>query len=233
MLSLGWTCVAGAEVARVQGVVDGDSLRLADGRDVRLIGINTPEFGKDGRPDQPLAAVARDRTRTLVQRRTVRLRYDDERFDRYGRTLAYAELPDGRELQEALLREGLAWFVAIPPNLARVSAYRAAEAQARAARRGVWALAAYQPLPAGRLTHDDTGFARILGTIAGVSYADGTALLRLTARVHLTLPYAGRDFPQAPETLVGKRVLARGWLTEYKNELRMRITHPAMLELLP
>lgn len=232
-LALLFGAAAPAELARVQQVLDGDSLRLVDGREVRLIGINAPEFGRDGRPHQPLAAAARERVRALVRARTVRLRYDDERFDRYGRALAYVELPDGRELQETLLREGFAWFVAIPPNVARLSSHRAAESQARRARRGIWALEAYRPIPAERLTPDDTGFARIVGTADRVSYDDGAAVLWLTARVHLMFPRAGGESPYAPRTLVGKRVLARGWLTEYKNGLRLRITHPAMLEVLP
>lgn len=232
-LVLAWTTGAYAELVRVRSVLDGDSLRLTDGREVRLIGINTPEFGKDGRPDQPLAAAARDRTRTLVQNRTVRLDYDAERFDRYGRTLAYVALADGRELQETLLHEGLAWFVAIPPNIARLAAHRAAETRAHRVGRGIWGLAAYAPVPAERLTRADTGFLRIVATVVSVDYRDGSALLHLAASVHLALPHVSGDFRQVPETLVGKRVLARGWLAEYKNALRMRITHPAMLEPLP
>src|SRR5687767_12005955 len=41
-----------AESVRVTQVLDGDSFRLSDGREVRLIGINTPEFGKNGKPNE-------------------------------------------------------------------------------------------------------------------------------------------------------------------------------------
>ncbi len=232
-LALASAAAAETEWARVQWVLDGDSVRLADGRDVRLIGINAPELGKEDRPDQPLAAAARERLRALAQDRTVQLIYDAERLDRHGRTLAYLVLADGGDPQEILLREGLAWFVAVPPNVARLPRYRAAEAQARSARRGVWAVKQYEPIPAERLRRGDTGFARITGTVAAVHYHEGTAALQLTDFVHLALPYPSSDFPQTPQALVGKRILARGWLTEYKNGLRMRVTHPAMLELLP
>ena len=50
----------------VQRVVDGDTLRLSDGRSVRMIGLNTPELGKQGRSDEPFAVAARKRLETLV-----------------------------------------------------------------------------------------------------------------------------------------------------------------------
>lgn len=213
--------------------LDGDSLLLADDRQVRLVGINAPDFGKNGRPDQPLARIARDRASVLTRGRTVRLVYDAERHDRYGRLLAYVFLPDGRELQEILLREGLAWFVAIDPNIARLTAHRAAEAEARAFRRGIWAEPQYEAVPAERLSPADTGFVRFSGLVVAVERHGDAIELQLTPQVRLVIaPSVLAAFGQSPQALRGKRVLARGWLAEYKNHLRLRITHPAMLELL-
>lgn len=225
------TAAADGEIARVVRVYDGDSLWLADGREVRLIGINAPELGRDGTPDQPLARAARDRTNLLVRGKAVRLVYDAERFDHYGRTLAYVVLPDGRDLQEILARDGLAWFVAIAPNVTRRDTYRHAEAEARAANRGIWSRPEYLPIAADRLSARQTGFQRISGTVKQVDEHGDWVLLRLAPGIALTIARSP-DFP-APEHYAGKRVLARGWVTEYKNELRMRITDPAMLEELP
>ena len=214
-------------MARVLWAYDGDSLRLADHREVRLIGINAPELGHDGKPDQPLAETARNRADRLVRGQTVTLRYDSERVDRYGRTLAYVFLSDGQDVQEILLREGLAWFVAIAPNIANRDRYRTAEAQARNARRGIWSLAEYDPTPAERLTPRDTGFRLVVGTVVRVDYHAQWALLHLAPGVALTMPSA------AARSFVRKRIVARGWLTAYKDGLRMRITDPAMIETLP
>jgi micrococcal nuclease len=220
------------ETARVLWAHDGDTLRLFDQRDVRLIGINAPEIGRDGKPDEPLAVAARDRVSQLVRGRRVQLRYDNERFDRHGRTLAYVFLSDGRDLQEILLREGLAWFVAIAPNVVHRDRYRAAEAEARAGHHGIWSLPDYDPVPAERLTRRDTGFRRIVGTVMRVEEHQGWAMLRLAQHVELTIP-RGVNGP-APTSLAGRRIVARGWLTAYKkNSLRMRITDPTMLETLP
>ena len=51
----------------VRQVVDGDTLRLVDGRSVRLIGINAPEIGRKGRTSEPYAEAARRRLQALVK----------------------------------------------------------------------------------------------------------------------------------------------------------------------
>jgi len=221
-----------AETVRVQRALDGDSLLLADGRRVRLIGINAPELGRDGAPDEPLAAAARDRTMALVRNQAIRLVDDVERHDRHGRTLAYADLTDGRDLQELLIREGLSWFVAVAPNTARLDRYRVAEAEARRAGRGIWGRADYAPVPAEALAPGRTGFLRVSGTVSSGRRRGDAVELHLTAQVRLLI-LGAHGFPRMARSLVGKRVVARGWLTEYKNGLRMRITHPAMLEVAP
>lgn len=61
-------CPAPASVApvHVQRVVDGDTVRLKDGRSVRMIGINAPETGKKGRSGEPFAVAAHQRLQALV-----------------------------------------------------------------------------------------------------------------------------------------------------------------------
>lgn len=219
------------QVAQVRWALDGDSLLLADNRQVRLLGINTPEFGKDGKPDQPFARAARDRASALTRGQRVRLVQDEERKDRHGRMLAYAELLDGRDVQQILLEEGLAWYVAVPPNTARLERYRAAEAQARNNRRGFWGTNAYEPIVATRLSPKQTGFQRIGGTITNVRiFNDGVeATLTPTVRIVIAASVMA-ELHQEPQRLRGKRILARGWVTEYKGRLRLRLKHPAMLE---
>ena len=219
---------AAAALGHMARAFDGDSLQLADGRELRLLGINAPEFGRDGAPDQPLAAAARARVEQLADGRALRLRFGPEREDHYGRLLAYVELPDGRELQEVLLEEGLAWVVAIAPNVAHVEAYRAAEARARRQRRGVWALEAYRPVPAERLRANQTGFHRVAGTVRSARVRGQRLELALAPHFRLVVPRSFQSLLGADP--VGKRVVARGWVSAYRRQLRLRISHPAMLE---
>jgi micrococcal nuclease len=137
----------------VERVVDGDTLVVRDGERavrVRLIGIDTPELhpsakldaqvrrGWDARVIRRLGRRATERTRRLVEGRTVRLELDVETHDRYGRLLAYVHVGDA-SVAETLLREGWATTLTIPPNVRYVERFRRLEAEARAARRGLWA----------------------------------------------------------------------------------------------
>jgi len=135
--------------ARVGRVVDGDTIILAEGPHVRYIGIDTPEpRRRDGGrwvdDPEPFAREATDANRRLVDGRRVRLEYDVETHDRYGRLLAYVYVagPDGRELfvNAELLRQGMAQQLTIPPNVKFAQEFRAIAAEARQAKRGLWSV---------------------------------------------------------------------------------------------
>ncbi len=128
------------ELHRVLRAVDGDTLLLADHTRIRLIGVNAPETVKPDTPVQPFGPEASRFTHQFCDGREVRLEYDQERTDQYGRTLAYVY--DGnRLLNEELLRNGLAhWERHYHYSNAMKDRFRAAEAEARAARRGLWSL---------------------------------------------------------------------------------------------
>ena len=91
----------------VQRVVDGDTLLLADRTRVRLLGIDTPETKKEGTPVEPFGPEATEFTKQFIGGKTVRLEFDRERFDDYGRVLAFVFV-DGVMLNEQLVENGLA-----------------------------------------------------------------------------------------------------------------------------
>jgi micrococcal nuclease len=99
-----------AEDVHVEWVPDGDTLYLKDGRWVRLLGIDAPEMGGGGSPEQFHARESRDFLRRLVEGRPIRLKPDTLEKDRYDRFLAYVYLPDGRMANEIMVKEGLAFF---------------------------------------------------------------------------------------------------------------------------
>jgi micrococcal nuclease len=124
---------------RVVRVVDGDTLVLADLADrVRLIGANTPETVKPNSPVEPCGPEAAAFTSDFVSGGEVRLEFDGQPRDKYGRILAYVWVGD-RMLNEELIRAGLARAELQYSYSAAVKArFRRAESDARAARRGVW-----------------------------------------------------------------------------------------------
>src|SRR5690606_5958204 len=85
------------ERAQVAQVVDGDTLRLRDGRTVRLLAINAPELANDGNPEQPLARASREAVVAFIAgTEFVQLSFESRRADRYGRILAHVTHPSGR-----------------------------------------------------------------------------------------------------------------------------------------
>src|SRR4051812_2509746 len=129
----------GESTARVERVVDGDTIGLAGGERVRYIGVDTPEAVKPGTPVQCYAKAASHFNARLVEGRRVRLRYDAERQDRYGRTLAYVfRSQDGLFVNAELVRRGYATTLTIPPNVAHADDFRQLARGARRAGRGLW-----------------------------------------------------------------------------------------------
>jgi micrococcal nuclease len=100
--------------------------------------MDAPEMERDGRPAEFLAHESKDYVTGLIQGKTVRLEYDRERYDRYGRLLAYLYLPDGAMVNLAVVRQGLARVYSRPPNLRHLEELNAAQQEAMAAGRGLW-----------------------------------------------------------------------------------------------
>jgi endonuclease YncB( thermonuclease family) len=119
--------LAGPRVARV---LDGDSVVLSDGRQVRYLGINSPEV------DQPFSDEARALNRRLVEGKDVRLELDGQPTDRYGRTLAYVYVGD-QFINGEVVRAGLAHLLVFHP-LRHYDTLVARQREAREASRGMW-----------------------------------------------------------------------------------------------
>jgi micrococcal nuclease len=126
------------QTALVVQVVDGDTLVLAGGIKVRVLGIDAPELERDGRPADFLAHKAKAALTELTLDRTVSLSYDRLRYDHYGRLLAYLWLSDHNLVNAALVRRGLARVYAIAPNLLYQKDLLTAQQEAIEAQRGVW-----------------------------------------------------------------------------------------------
>ncbi len=123
---------------RVERVIDGDTLLLANHARVRLQGIDTPETVKPDHPVEAWGLEATAFTREFVAGGTVRLQFGLERKDQYDRFLAFVWVGD-RMLNEELVRAGLATaelgFHYRPAMKRRMAA---AEDEAKAAKRGMW-----------------------------------------------------------------------------------------------
>ena len=126
------------EWVTVKRVNDGDTVQLTDGRRVRYIGVNAPEINHERNTAEPFGFEARARNIELLGSRRIRLEFDIERFDDYGRTLAYVFLPDGSMVNEKLLQSGLAYCLYWMPNVKYEARLLKAQRQAMQNRCGMW-----------------------------------------------------------------------------------------------
>jgi micrococcal nuclease len=124
--------------APVARVIDGDTLVLQGGVRVRVLGIDAPEMEKNGQPAEFLAHKAKAVLSDLTRGQRLHLEYDRQRYDHYGRLLAYLFLPDGTFINAELVRQGLARVYFHPPNERYRDRLLAAQREALEAQRGVW-----------------------------------------------------------------------------------------------
>jgi micrococcal nuclease len=128
------------ERALVTRVIDGDTVEVSiAGHDdeVRYIGIDTPETVKPGTPVQCFGPQASSFNHRLVEGRRVRLVFDRERRDVYGRLLAYVYLGP-RFVNARLVSLGYARTLTIPPNDAHAGLFHHLARAAGLAGRGLW-----------------------------------------------------------------------------------------------
>ncbi len=142
---------------KVIRVYDGDTFkcRLESGEEikVRLIGIDTPESGRNrkayrdakrsGRSVEEIIRLGKKAsafTKKLIPPGTiVYLETDVQLHDRYGRLLAYVYLPDGRMLNEILVEEGYATVYTFPPNVRYAERFAELQRKAMREKKGLWA----------------------------------------------------------------------------------------------
>ena len=220
------------EEARVAFVYDGDTVRLEDGRKVRLAGINAPEVAKKEQAGEPLADEARAYlSRLLEGNRMVRLRHEEERRDRYGRLLAHPFLQDDSNVEERLLEAGLAQQLVVPPNRWHSSCYQRVEQRALQQRRGLWRLDYYQPLREAPARANDGRFRVIGGTVTRVAESRKSIWLNLDSGMAVRIArhdvryFADMDL----HALKGQPVVARGWLKHNGQHYQTTVRHPSAL----
>jgi micrococcal nuclease len=123
---------------RVRRVIDGDTVLLANGARVRLIGVDAPESVKPDWPVESWGPEAAEFTRRFLVGGLARLQFDRERLDRFDRYLAYVWVDD-RMLNEELVRAGLARVERkFRYSQTMKRRFERAEEQAQIERRGIW-----------------------------------------------------------------------------------------------
>jgi micrococcal nuclease len=222
-------------------VVDGDTLFLDNGLQVRLVGIQAPKLPL-GRPNfrkWPLADEAKTALESLAMGRLLQLSYGGSRRDRYGRALAHLHDIDGLWIQGELLRRGWARVYSFRDNRAAIPQMLALEEEARRHRRGIWGLEWYRILTPDEAGRRIGSFQLVEGRVMRADLVRGRLYVNFGAdwRTDFTIsvePRNLRSFDAAGfdyAGLAGRLIRVRGWLKEF-NGPAIRVTHPEQIELL-
>lgn len=140
---------------KVIQVIDGDTVKLQNGKLLRYIGIDTPETrikkgGKFIYAPQPFAIEAKELNQKLVEGKTVTVEFDIEKTDKYGRLLGYCFV-EGTFVNAKLIEEGLAALYTYPPNVQYADSFVTAQKKSRAEKKGLWA--AYEVINQTQANH--------------------------------------------------------------------------------
>jgi micrococcal nuclease len=224
-----------------RAVVDGDTLVLESGAEVRLVGIQAPKLplGRRNFPTWPLAGEAKQALSDLVLGRRIELWYGGREVDRHGRLLAHVSTAEAGWVQGALLRRGLARVYTFPDNRARAADMLALEDEARAARQGIWGHPWYRILDAEAAEGFTGTFQLVEGTVRGAATVRGRAYLNFGDdwRTDFTVTMSSQSLRRnwrglSVDDYEGRRVRVRGWMRDYNGPL-IEATHPEQIEVLP
>ena len=221
------------ETLQVEKVFDGDTVLLSNGQHVRFLGINTPEVAGHSRPAQAGGSIAKQWLIQQMEHQPVKLEYDQEKQDRYGRTLAYLFNEQGLNINLELVRSGLATVSIFPPNLKYTDALLTAQDEAEQAGLGLWALADYAPLAHTALNETNFhGWKRISGQILTLKQQGKSQYLAFSKQLVLQIENRYLDLFPALASYVGKNIEARGWLYKTKTRYVLPIKHPGDIKLI-
>ncbi len=135
-------CAVGQSFAEnrysVKWVDDGDTIVLMDGRRVRYIGINAPEIDHKGKKAESCGYSAKNYNKNMVLSKKVRLEFDKEKYDQYGRLLAYVFLEDGTFVNKVMIEQGHAYCLYRGPNKRYNKKLLGAQRDAMTAKKGIW-----------------------------------------------------------------------------------------------
>lgn len=129
---------------RVTKVVDGDTIEVevaGKTEKIRMLGVNTPETVDPRRPVECYGKEASDHAKLILADASVELVADASQgdADKYGRLLRYVVMADGTDFGRTMIQDGYAYEYTYDKPYARQAEYKAAQAEAQAQKRGLWA----------------------------------------------------------------------------------------------
>jgi len=245
-----WSTLEAGPRVRIKAVVDGDTVELERGPDVRMVGTQAPKLplGRDHVAEWPLARAAKRLLEDMIAERgaEAQLYFGGRRTDRHGRHLAHIVLDDGPDeplwLQGAMVLAGLARVYTFADNRSLITDLLLREHVAREQQRQVWD----HPYYAVREARDAAGlleltnhFELVEGVVRNVAAHRARWYLNFgeTWREDFTITIDREHDPVFEDSrfdlnaLQGAPVRVRGWVVEDGGPM-IRVDHPEAIERL-
>jgi endonuclease YncB( thermonuclease family) len=230
------------ERAEVRTVLDGSTFVLADGRTIRLAGLDVPRPGAPGeragrRP--AIAVAAQDTLSALLLAGAVGLAPLGDGTDRYGRILAHVVDVQGRWVQAELVSRGFGRVTMFPGEAVGLATLLTLEAEARSAKRGLWALPEFRVINSDEAIRHLDSFQLVQGRVRTVERKAGRTFVNfgedwrsdftveIAARLRRQLAAVGLD----PADYQGKMVRVRGWIKSRNGPL-IELAQPEQIEVI-
>jgi endonuclease YncB( thermonuclease family) len=224
---------AGYSYFRVTNVYDGDTVKLENGRKIRLLNINTPEVRHRNQVTEAGGEQAKRWLKNKLQGKKVRLVMDAEPVDKYKRTLAHLFTEEKDHINLQLIEQGLASVNIYPPNLKFADELAVAESRAEQAGRGIWSKPEYASIAVDDLDADGhAGWLRLRGKVNVIRSSRKYVYLEFSKMFQARIEK--RWLPLFPDTntYLGKTVEVRGWLNKNRKGWSMLIRHPTAIKVL-
>ena len=226
----------------VDRVLNGKSFTLKTGETVRLASIQVPNIRETHglkRAGEPMGVQSHQALIDLVQNQPLTFRYGPQQEDRKGRLIVLAYLPDGRNVQAEMIRQGWAMVYPFPDLRDVLPGWLKLEAEARKAKRGIWQHDYWNPQSAeGVETGGKERYLLVEGVVKKAAKVKGGWFLNFDDDWKTDFTgVINKDDAKAHfkkydvKGLEGKRVRLRGWTYRY-NGPAMDLHQPEQIEIL-
>ena len=224
----------------LKAAMSGDTIELASGDNLVLVGIEAPKMPGFGLTPQPMAKQATAYLNAVAAGKEAFVYFVGEERDRHRRLLGQIELKDGTWLQGLMVRRGLARVHSIRSHTRCIRELQFLEQVARTERLGIWSLDWYRVRSPDRLGQEIDTFQIVEGRVRASALVKGRYYLNFGDdwRSDFTVTIAPKfrkvleDGDIDPKSLEGQRIRVRGWITSY-NGPNLEVTHPEQIEYPP
>lgn len=232
-----YTTILSEDTGIVFVVYDGDTIkvRLDDGKvhKARLIGIDAPEIEDEREDVQFLAYTAKRFAFFHLYRKRVKLTYDWERSDKYGRILVYVWSEEVGLFNEFILREGYASvFTKFPFREEYRKRFVAAEKQARNLEKGFWKREPLLSISEKDVYHHVGEFLSVKFLCSDFRSSENFLFLNSSGDFSAILPRENLTLFPPSHTLKGRILSVKGFLETYKGKPQIMVFLPLQLNII-